>query len=182
MADDDLNFEDGEGGGGAPAPAKGSKIGGIVPTILKWAAIVVGAIILIVTVVIVTMSIVNSNSPSTTAVPISQEYTPKRDIYEWYQSLPDVRAKTTDTIPASVIVNVVIGYKVDDKIASNELTARKIEIQDYLRKYFSSKRIADLKPHNEDMLKLEIKNDINDILTSSSIKDVRFLKFEVVEQ
>ena len=93
-----------------------------------------------------------------------------------------MRAKTTDTIPASVIVNVVIGYKVDDKIASNELTARKIEIQDYLRKYFSSKRIADLKPHNEDMLKLEIKNDINDILTSSSIKDVRFLKFEVVEQ
>ena len=103
-------------------------------------------------------------------------------MYEWYQSLPDIRAKTIDPIPASVIVNVVLGYKVDDKVASNELTARKIEIQDYLRKYFSSKKVIELKPQNEDMLKLEIKNDINDILTSSSIKDVRFLKFDVVEQ
>ena len=182
MADDDLNFEDSDGGGGSSSSSKGGKLGGILPTILKWAAIGVGAIILIVTVVVITMSILNSNAPSTTAVPISQEYTPKRDVYEWYQSLPDIRAKTTDPIPASVIVNVVLGYKVDDKVASNELTARKIEIQDYLRKYFSSKKVIELKPQNEDMLKLEIKNDINDILTSSSIKDVRFLKFDVVEQ
>lgn len=182
MADDDLNFEDSDGGGGSSSSSKGGKLGGILPTILKWAAIGVGAVILIVTVVVITMSIINSNAPATTAVPISQEYTPKRDVYEWYQSLPDVRAKTIDPIPASVIVNVVLGYKVDDKVASNELTARKIEIQDYLRKYFSSKKIIELKPQNEDMLKLEIKNDINDILTSSSIKDVRFLKFDVVEQ
>ena len=85
-------------------------------------------------------------------------------------------------MPASVIVNVVLGYKKDDKVASNEITARTVEIQDYLRKYFSSKKAAELRPQNEDMLKLEIKNDINDILTSSSIRDVRFLKFEVVEQ
>ncbi len=181
MADDDLNFEDGESTGSASSQ-KGGKMGGLLPTILKWAAIAVGAIILIVTVVVITMSIINSNSPSTTAVPVSQEYQPKRPEYEWYRSLPDVRAKTVDTVPASVIVNVVLGYKKDDKVASNEITARTVEIQDYLRKYFSSKKAAELRPQNEDMLKLEIKNDINDILTSSSIRDVRFLKFEVVEQ
>ncbi|MGI5172198.1 flagellar basal body-associated FliL family protein [Treponema sp. OMZ 840] len=180
MADDDLNFEDSDSG--AASASKGSKGSGLLPTILKWAAIAVGAIILIVTVVVITMSIINSNSPSTTAVPISQEYAPKRDVYEWYQALPDVRAKTIDPLPASVIVNVVLGYKVDDKVASKEITDRKVEIQDYLRKYFSSKKIIELRPQNEDMLKLEIKNDINDILTSSSIRDVRFLKFEVVEQ
>ena len=157
-------------------------MGGLLPTLLKWIAIAVGAIILIVTVVVVTMSIINSNSPSTAAVPVSQEYQPKRPEYDWYQSIPEVRAKTVDTMPASVIVNVVLGYKKDDKVASNEITARKVEIQDYLRKYFSSKKIAELRPQYEDMLKLEIKNDINDILTSSSIRDVRFLKFEIVEQ
>ncbi|WP_314847334.1 flagellar basal body-associated FliL family protein [Treponema lecithinolyticum] len=180
MADDDLNLDEGDSAL-ASAPKKGG-MGGLLPTLLKWIAIVVGAIILIVTVVVVTMSIINSNSPSTAAVPVSQEYQPKRPEYDWYQSIPEVRAKTVDTMPASVIVNVVLGYKKDDKVASNEITARKVEIQDYLRKYFSSKKIAELRPQYEDMLKLEIKNDINDILTSSSIRDVRFLKFEIVEQ
>lgn len=180
MADDDLNLD--EGDSALTAAPKKSGMGGLLPTLLKWIAIAVGAIILIVTVVVVTMSIINSNSPSTAAVPVSQEYQPKRPEYDWYQSIPEVRAKTVDAMPASVIVNVVLGYKKDDKVASNEITARKVEIQDYLRKYFSSKKIAELRPQYEDMLKLEIKNDINDILTSSSIRDVRFLKFEIVEQ
>lgn len=182
MADeDDLSLDDTGSIGSAPSQ-KGGFLGGVLPSLLKWIAISVGGIVIVVTVVVITMSIINSNSPKTVAIPISDEYQPKREVYEWYQGLPDVRTKTIDEIPASVIVKVAIGYKVDDKAASNELILRKVDIQDYLRKYFSAKRKSELTPQNEDLLKLEIKNDINDILTSSSIKDVKFTGFDVVEQ
>ena len=42
MADDDLNFEDGESTGSASSQ-KGGKMGGLLPTILKWAAIAGGS-------------------------------------------------------------------------------------------------------------------------------------------
>ncbi len=181
MADDDLNLDDGDLGSSSPSK-KGGGLGGMLPGLLKWVAIAVGAIILIVTVVVITMNILNTSSTGTTYIPINEEYTPQREVYSWYESLPQIRAKTYDTIPASVLVTVVLGYEVDDSNASAEITARRVELQDYLRKYFSTKKRLELTPQNEDALKLEIKNDINDLLTQSSIKDVRFLTFEVIEQ
>ena len=80
MADDDLNFDDGENTGSASSQ-KGGKMGGLLPTILKWAAIAVGAIILTVSFVFISLSIINSNAPSTTAVPVSQDYQLKRPEY-----------------------------------------------------------------------------------------------------
>lgn len=180
MADDDLNLDVGDGGDIGSPKKRGNVLGGLLPTLLKWVAIVVGAIILIVTVVVVTMQILNNNSPATTVVPISQQYEPKPPIYSWYQSLPDVRTRTNDPIPGSVIIHAALGYTPDDNTASIEITARTVEIQDYLRKYFSNKKLVEFK--DEDALKLEIKNDINDILTQSSIKDVRFLTYDIIEQ
>ena len=58
MADED-NVDDGLGEeeGGSAAPAKKGGIGGLLPTLLKYIALALGAIILIVTVVIITMNI-----------------------------------------------------------------------------------------------------------------------------
>ncbi len=181
MADDDMDLGDDSGSAGASSK-KSKGMGGLLPAILKWVAIVVGAIILIVTVVIITMNILNSNTTASAVIPINEEYTPQREVYSWYKSIPDIRTKTNDPIPASVIVHVVLGYQLEDAVASSEITARQVELQDYLRKYFSSKKSSELTPMNEDALKLEIKNDINDLLTQSSIKDVRFLTFEVIQQ
>ncbi len=181
MADDDLSLDDNEVG--AASPEKKGGIGGLLPTLLKWIAIGIGAIILIVTVVVLTMKIVNSNSPTTSSIPVSQEYAGKREILSWYSSLGQIRAKTSDSIPASVLVDVVLGYKVDDKVTSTEITQRQIEIKDFLRRYFTEKTIQELKPQNEEKLRIEIRNSINDdILSNSKIKDVRFLTLEVIEQ
>jgi flagellar FliL protein len=151
--------------------------------LLKWIAIAVGAIVIIVTVVIITMKIVNSNTSNQTVVPVSQEYATQRETLDWYQSLGSIRTKTMDETPASVVVEVVLGYKTQDKVASAEITSRNIEIKDFLRRYFTEKTAAELKPQNEDKLRIEIKNAINDdILSSSKIRDVRFLSFDVVEQ
>ena len=179
MADDDMILDDDSS---ESSSKKGSGIGSVIHGALKWVAIGIGAIILIVTVVIITMNIADSNTTQQAVIPINEAYTPTREIYSWYEDLPEIRTKTYDPIPANVLVHVVLGYEEEDTAASTELIKRRVELQDYLRKYFSSKRSKELAPLYEDALKLEIKNDINDLLTNSSIKDVRFLKYDIINQ
>ncbi len=179
MADED-DLDVGEDGGEAGKPARG---GGIIPTILKWVAIVVGAIILIVTVVVITMNIMNKNSPSQTVIPTSEDYVKSREVLDWYSSIGQIRTKTSDANPCSVVVEVVLGYKTQDKVTSTEITQRQIEIKDFIRRYFTQKSASELKPQNEREMQIEIRNSINDdILTNSKIKDVRFMSLEVIEQ
>lgn len=182
MADDDLGFdESSEGAGGAEKKSKG--LGGLLPSLLKWVAIALGAIILIVTVVVITMKVVGGNTSQQASIPVSQEYVGKREVLDWYTSLGQVSTKTSDALPANVIVEVVLGYKKEDKAASTEITSRQIEIKDFLRRYFTEMTVEDLRPKNEDKRRIEIRNAINDdILSSSKIKDVRFLSLQVIEQ
>ena len=179
--DDDLNIdgeetsdESGKGSGG---------FGGILPSILKWVAIVVAAIILIVTVCVITMKVMNKNNPSQASIPISDDYKKQREVLDWYSSIGSIRTKTSDATPATVIVEVVLGYKTQDKVTSTEITQRQIEIKDFIRRYFTQKTASQLKPQNERELQIEIRNSINDdILMDSKIKDVKFMNLEVIEQ
>lgn len=181
MANESMDFEDNETTGESEKKSKG--IGGLLPTLLKWVAIVLGAIILIVTVVVITMKIVGGNTSQQAVIPVSQEYGSKREVLDWYTSLGQVSTKTSDSIPASVIVEVVLGYKQADKAASTEITQRQIEIKDYLRRYFTELTVEDLRPRNEEKRRIEIRNAINDdILSSSKIRDVRFLSLQIIEQ
>lgn len=183
MADDDnLNIDDSDLG--ASAPEKKSKgLGALLPVLLKWIGIAIGAILIIVTVVVITMKIMGTNNAAQSAIPVSAEYVGTREVLSWYSSLGSIRTKTSDTLPASVVVEVVLGYKIDDKATSTEITSRQIEIKDFLRRFFTEKIITELRPQNEDKLRIEIRNSINDeILSTSKIKDVRFLTLEVVEQ
>ena len=126
---------------------------------------------------------INSNTPATTAIASTEEITTKRETLDWYTSLQQIRTKTNDPIPASVIIEVVLGYKKDDKATSTEITSKKVEIRDFLRRYFTGKSALELKPDNEEALRIEICNTINDdILSSPRIKDVRFLSLEVIKQ
>lgn len=180
MADEDLGMDENTASAG---PAKKGLMGGLLPTLLKWIAIAIGAIIVIVTVVVITLHVVGGNTTAQTTIPVAQEYSGRRETLDWFTSIGSIRTKTSDAVPASVLVEVVLGYKKDDKSAATEITARLIEIKDFLRRYFTEKRADDLRPMNEEKLKIEIRNSINDdILSNSKIKDVRFLSLEVIEQ
>lgn len=180
MADDDL---DGLDGGDSSMPSKKGGFGGLITKLLKWIAIGLGAVILIVVIVIVTMKIAGGNTSAQAGIPISDEYAVQREILDWYTSLGPIRTKTSDDNPASVVVEVVLGYKKDDKATSTEITQRNIELKDFLRRYFTEKTIQQLKPQNEQKLKIELRNAINDeILSSSKIKDISFLTLDVLEQ
>ncbi|MDY3755986.1 MAG: flagellar basal body-associated FliL family protein [Treponema sp.] len=126
---------------------------------------------------------IGGNTSRQAVIPVSQEYGSKREVLDWYTSLGQVSTKTSDAIPASVIVEVVLGYKQADKAASTEITQRQTEIKDYLRRYFSALTAEDLRPRNEEERRIEIKQAINQkILKDSEIRDVRFLSLQIIEQ
>ncbi len=180
--DDDLSLDGDDAGGAAPAKKRGGG-GGFLPTLLKFAALGIGAIILIVTIVIVTMKIMGGSQTQQAVVPVTEEYSTKRELLDWYSSLGSIRTKTNDQEPATVTVDVVLGYKKEDKATSTEITQRTIELKDFLRRYFTQKSADELAPQNEENLKIEIRNAINDsILSSSKIKDVRFMQLDVIKQ
>ena len=182
MADDGLDGLD-DGGEVAGGGKKRGGGGGLISGLLKWIAVALGAIILIVVIVVVTVNIFLKNNAGSQPVNISEEYAVQREILDWYTSLGPIRTKTSDDIPASVVVDVVLGYKKEDKACSTEITQRTIELKDYLRRYFTQKTIAELKPQNEQKLKIELRNAINDeILSSSKIKDISFQQLDVIEQ
>lgn len=122
----------------------------------------------------------NNNSNSTSVIQTGEEYSTKREALAWYTSIGQSTYTTIDVPASSVTVEVILGYKEDDKVASTEITKRQYEIKDYFRRYFSSKSKNELRVQDEDKIRLEIKNAINDdILTNSKIYDVLFLQFSV---
>ncbi len=183
MADEDEGLGLDDGGDAGAAPAKGGK-GLLIPGLLKWIAIGLAAIILIVTVVVITMKVIGGNNTGTSAaIPMTEEYTTSKEILDWYTSLGLIQTRTMEANPASVRVDVVLGYKKEDKATSTEITQRTVELKDFLRRYFTQKTAEELKPQNEENLKIEIRNAINDsILSSSKIKDVRFMQMDVIQQ
>ena len=182
MADEDEGLGLDDGGDAGAAPAKGGK-GLLIPGLLKWVAIGLAAVILIVTVVVITMKVVGGNNTSTNAaIPMTEEYSASKEILDWYTSLGLIQTRTMEANPASVRVDVVLGYKKEDKATSTEITQRTVELKDFLRRYFTQKTADELRPQNEENLKIEIRNAINDtILSSSKIKDVRFMQMDVIQ-
>ena len=180
MADD--MEDDGMEDSGASAPKKGG-IGGLFAGFLKWILIGVAAVILIVTIVVITTIILNKGGKRQTSIPVSEEFTSQREDYDWYTSLDQIRTLTSDANPASVSVTIALGYRKDDKQASTEITSRRIEIIDFLRRFFSEKTTEELRPQNEEMLKQQIRDQINDdILSNSRIRAVMFTSKDIIQQ
>ena len=168
-------------GGDLGGSKKASK--GALPQLLKFVLIGIAAVIFIETIVVITFSILNKGGGSQTNIPVSEEYTTKRESYDWYTSLDQIRTSTSDKVPASVSITIALGYKKEDKAASTEITERRIEIIDFLRRFFSEQTVEDLRPQNEEVLRQQIRDQINDdILSSSKIRDVRFTGKDVVQQ
>ena len=129
------------------------------------------------------MNVMGGNKTRQTQVPISEEYKEYAEELDWYQSLGEIQTRTSDASHASVLVNIFLGYRKEDTVASAEITAQKIPIRDFLRNYFADKSVKELSPKNEERLKIEIRNEINDrILNKSKIRKISFDKLQVVVQ
>jgi flagellar protein FliL len=181
MSDSDaLDMEEGE------APDAGSKkkkggLGTLLPTILKFAAIGIGALLFIVTVSVITYNIMNDGGKKqTTVTDPSSPYIGRKPIFAWYTDIGTITTKTSDENSVSVVMN--IGYDTTDLAAYSELSGRKVELQDFVRRYFASKKAEDLTPDNEEKLKKEIKEQLNmRYLENARVRDIAFTKFDVME-
>ena len=107
-------------------------------------------------------------------------YRDSREIFQYYSEIGVIKTFTNDAVPATVIVNVELGYLQNDNTTLQELTARLVELKDFLRFYFQNKTVAELK--QEEKIKIEIRNEINDnILSKSKIKGVAFTQYDIIE-
>jgi flagellar protein FliL len=181
MSDANLDdMEEGEAPDAGPKKKKGG-IGTLLPTLLKFAAIGIGALLFIVTVSVITYNIMNDGGKAQTNVTDpSSPYIGRKPIYAWYTDIGTVTTKTRDESSVSVMMN--LGYDQADQVASSELSQRKYELQDFVRRYFAERSSDDLKPENEERLKTEIKEQINKrLLENARIRDITFIKFDVME-
>jgi len=182
MADEEVFEADDVAGGTAEEESGGKRsfIPQAVLRILRWVALGLAAIIFIVTVVVITVSIMN-RGPQAGAYPgPSQEYEGTLQILSWYD-VPEIRTRTSDENAYTVLVDPKIGYAKDDKKIQTELIARREQIIDMMRRYFAEKTAAELAPQYEPEIKADLEQNINRIMEGKGIEDIVFLQFNVIE-
>jgi flagellar FliL protein len=155
----------------------------ILPTLLKFIAIGLGALILIVTISVVTFTLLNGNSSKgQTLLPENSPYVGTRPTYAYSTIIGVIRCNTRDPNPYSVVVDVAIGYTMNDAAAQSEIIARQFELRDFIRNYFSTKRAADLLPEKEPQIKQEIMELLNTrILDTAKARNIVFNQLSVME-
>ncbi|MDR3342489.1 MAG: flagellar basal body-associated FliL family protein [Treponema sp.] len=181
---EDLNMESGEASGeeGASKKKKVSGLVALLPTLLKFVAIGLGALAFIVTVAVVTFNILNKGGKSQTVIPENFSYIGTRPQYSMFTAIGTVRARTKDPTPYAVVIDMVIGYDLNDNAAATELTGRLYELRDFVRSYFSSKYAAELQPENEARLKQEIIELLNTrILNTAKARTILFNQLDAME-
>ncbi|HCM27954.1 MAG: flagellar basal body protein FliL [Treponema sp. GWB1_62_6] len=179
---DELDLEGSEPAGGDASPKKASGLTTLLPSLLKFAAIGLGALIFIVTVSVITFRILNGTGKAQTVNVAVDEYTPKKPQLSWFTTIGVIRTRTKDPTPFSVVVNVILGYDLDSKVSQNELTNRLYELKDFIRNFFSLKTAAELQSNNEAQLKIEMREILNtQVLQDTKVREILFQQLDVVE-
>ena len=179
---DELELEGGDAPDSGSSPKKASGLGALLSTILKFAAIGLGALFFIVTVSVITYNIMNKGGKSqTTVTDPDNPYIGKRPSYAMYTMIGAVTTKTKDAAEHSVTVEMIIGYDMDDQAASSELISRQYELRDFVRRFFAGKSVEALAPEKEEDLKREIREELNTrFLDTARARIILFNKLDVM--
>jgi flagellar FliL protein len=179
MSDDNLELDGEEGGGGGSSPKKASGLGALLPNLLKFVAIGIGALLFIVTVAVITFKMMNDSGQSQTVLPESSPYLGTRPIYASFTAIGQITTRTRDMNPYSVVVDMVIQYDLNDNAAATELTGRLYELRDFVRNFFSSQYVEALQPENEAKLKQRIIEQLNTgLLNTAKARNILFNKLD----
>ena len=177
---EELDLDGGESPG-IEAPKKASGLAALLPNLLKFVAIGLGALVFIVTVSVITFNIMNRGGTTQTAIPQNNPFVGSRPQYQFFTSIGMIRTSTRDPVPYSVVVDMVIGYDLNDNAAQTELTARLYELRDFVRVFFRSKMADELQPENDTRLKQEIVEHLNTrILNSARVRIITFNQLDVM--
>jgi flagellar FliL protein len=178
---DELDLGDGDAVGTESSAKKSSGLAALLPNLLKFVAIGLGALILIVTVAVITFNTLSKGGQSQTAIPENSPYVGTRPQYSYSTIIGPIRTRTKDDSPYAVVVDMVIGYTLNDNAAQTELTGRLYQLRDFVRSFFSSKYAAELQPENEARLKQEILEYLNTrVLDTAKARIILFNQLDVM--
>jgi len=182
MGDDDgLDLGGDDVSGVDSGSKKGKGLGGLLPNLLKFVAIGVGALIFIVTVAVITYKILNNRGESQTVLDPTSEYIGTRPQFSTFTLIGQLNTRTRDQ-GHTVVVDMLIEYDLNNNAAQTELTGRVNQLRDFTRNYFASKYYSDLTPENEDRLKQEIREILNNrYLDTAKVRGILFNKLDVME-
>ncbi len=182
MADEDMFGADEDVVGAEEAQSGQKKVGflsGAVIQILKWVGIIVGAIIFIVTVVVVTVGFLDGGNEGVTRVPVTQEYQGVPEPLEWFRQIPQLRGSTADEVNTTYLVEPALGYNGANTQLTTELISRQIELTDVFNRYFRSHTRDELVgPENEERVKAELLESVNRQLRNGAVREIVFLQYE----
>ncbi|NIZ47005.1 flagellar basal body-associated FliL family protein [Entomospira nematocerorum] len=181
MSDMD-DITDGDGDGKKNKRKKKSG-GGMVASglikILIMITAIIGAIIFIVIVTTITFHVLNRENLGSILIAQNHErYNPPGN-HEYMEPAMIIRGRTSDRVGRAFMVSVMLGYQPGDDRTAAELGRRTHQLQDLLRQFFSSQKVENLTPEREDALKVELRNQVNSILSQGRVTDVIFPEFIV---
>ena len=160
---------------------KGQK--GLSKTVVKLltyiAAGLIG-IILVVSIVVITVKILDRGDPVSVFREKAEVYQGKTAPYEYFEAIGQIRTRTVDKSPHSLSVKVDIGYIEGNEKIATELAARIPQLTDLVRAYFGSKT-ADELIGDEQAIKNELKERINAVLADGRIETIIFTEYQVLE-
>jgi flagellar FliL protein len=182
MGDDDGLDLGGDDVTGVDSSAKKSGgLGGLLPNLLKFVAIGLGALVFIVTVAVITFNILSSRGESQTVIDPTAEYIGTRPQYATFALIGQLNTRTRDQTH-TVVVDMLLEYDLNNNAAATELTGRVNQLRDFTRNYFAGKHHTELEPENEVTLKQEIRELLNTrYLDTAKVRGVLFNKLDVME-
>jgi flagellar FliL protein len=176
----DLNLEDvGAGAEGAAGPRGGGLLSGMLLNILKWAAIGIGAVIIVVTTTVITVRIVSKGNQQQGLAAISPAYATKEPPWASFDDIEQIRGQTADDPPAIFLLQVSLAYDEKDKAIGPEIGGRKRQIQNLILTDISQKMASDLVPASYGTLQAELLEVINAVMKDGKIKGVYIRQFVV---
>ncbi len=181
MSDEEVFAEEEIAGGeGQELGGKTGFIPAVVLRLLKWVALGLGAVIFIVTIVVVTVSILNKGPQNVVYPSDSLEYSELPDILQWYD-LKEIRVRTADEQPITVIIHPKLGYEMENTAIQTDLIARNEIIVDRIRSFFANKKASELTADKEKQIKNELKQAINKLVEKQSVQEIIFLEYNTIE-
>jgi len=181
MADDMFDADDDVVGAEETQPGQ-KRVGflpGVLIQVLKWVGVILGAVIFIVTVVVVTVNILNRGNVTQTRIPTSEEYRAEAPIYTWFEQIGELRGSTADEVRTTYIVEPFLGYDGENEQLTTELIQRRIQLVGIFNDYFGSRSTDELEgAANKVRVEQELQDFINRILRNGRIEDIVFGSYQ----
>ena len=172
--DDDVTGDD-----EAAAGTKAGFLPSVLITILKWAAIGLGVIILVATVSWATFRLFIRGREQPLPV-FSPEYEATQlDLQYFKNNLDNIRGQTADDPPKSFLAAVSVGYRQGDTTMQNELNEKTEQIQNAILIYLGNRSATELTTKNIPSLQEDIKRILNNqIVRTGQIDSVLFSELQ----